>query len=163
VRLIDRPLAQPLGRRGAAEVWNRQLRWARLRRASFFGYFLPEIFSGGVLPMIGVAILANAFGWPVALSVTAAGALWYGGEMALAAAAGWHASPFYPVCGIVRDLLLPMLFVSALHGNDFVWRGNEMQLERMAPRRMMARMRPHMQEFAAGSRRRLRSLRQRVS
>ena len=55
VRLVDRPLAQPLGRRSAAEVWNRQLRWARLRRASFLLYFLPEIFSGGVLPMIGVA------------------------------------------------------------------------------------------------------------
>ena len=36
VRLIDRPLAQPLGYRSAIEVWNRQVRWARLRRASFF-------------------------------------------------------------------------------------------------------------------------------
>ena len=163
VRLVDRPLAQPLGCRSAAEVWNRQLRWARLRRASFFIYFLPEIFCGGVLPMIGVAILANAFGWPIALSVTAFGALWYGGEMLLAVAADWHASPFYPVYGLARDLLLPVLFAGALHGNAFVWRGNEMQVERMAPRRMMARVRPHMQEFVAGSRRRLRSLRQRAS
>ena len=68
VRLIDRPLAQPLGHRTASEVWNRQLRWARLRRASFFLYFAPEIFSGGVLPMIGVAYMAHEFGWPVALS-----------------------------------------------------------------------------------------------
>ncbi len=43
VRLIDQPLAQPLGRRSGAEVWHRQLRWARLRRASFLLYFLPEI------------------------------------------------------------------------------------------------------------------------
>ena len=35
VRLVDRPFPQPLGDRTAAEVWNRQLRWARLRRASF--------------------------------------------------------------------------------------------------------------------------------
>src|ERR1700674_5630347 len=88
VRLIDRPLAQPLGRRSAAEVWNRQLRWARLRRASFFLYFLPEILSGGVLPMIAVAILAHAFAWPIVLSVATFGALWYGGEMILSAAAG---------------------------------------------------------------------------
>src|SRR5271170_1810131 len=67
VRLVDRPLAQPLGHRSAAEVWNRQLRWARLRRASFFIYFLPEIFSGGVLPVIAVAILAHALGLPLAL------------------------------------------------------------------------------------------------
>ena len=36
VRLVDRPLAQPLGRRSASEVWHRQLRWARLRRGEFF-------------------------------------------------------------------------------------------------------------------------------
>src|SRR5271154_4877272 len=47
-RLVDRPLAQPLGRRSAREVWSRQVRWARLRRASFLLPFLPEILSGGV-------------------------------------------------------------------------------------------------------------------
>jgi ceramide glucosyltransferase len=163
VRLIDRPLAQPLGHRSAAEVWNRQLRWARLRRASFLIYFLPEIFSGGVLPMIAIAALANAAGLPLALSVGTFGALWYGGEMLLAAAAGWHLSPFYPLYGVARDLLIPVLFVRALRGNDFVWRGNEMQVERMQPRRMMARVRPRVHEFTAGSRRRIRSLRARMS
>ena len=163
VRLVDRPLAQPLGRRSAAEVWNRQLRWARLRRASFLLYFLPEILSGGVLPMIGVAILANAFGLPLALCVAAFGALWYGAEMILAAAADWHVPVLYPLYGLARDLLLPVLFVAALEGNDFVWRGNEMQVERMQPRRMMARVRPRVHEFAAGSRRRLKSLRERLS
>ncbi len=131
VRLVDRPLAQPLGRRSAAEVWNRQLRWARLRRASFLLYFLPEILSGGVLPMIAVAFLAVALGLPLALCVAGFAALWYGAEMALAAAAGWHVSPLSPLYGLMRDLLLPALFVSALRGNDFVWRGNEMQVERM--------------------------------
>jgi ceramide glucosyltransferase len=38
VRLVDRPFPQPLGYRSAADVWRRQLRWARLRRASFFAY-----------------------------------------------------------------------------------------------------------------------------
>jgi len=163
VRLIDRPLAQPLGRRSAAEVWNRQLRWARLRRASFFFYFLPEILSGGVLPMIAVASLAHALAWPIALSVAAFGGLWYGGEMILAAAAGWHVTALYPIYGLMRDLLLPVLFVRALQRDDFVWRGNEMQVERMRPRRMMAQVRPRVQNVAAGSRRRLRSLRERWS
>src|SRR5690349_3785198 len=62
VRLVDCPLAQPLGRRSAGEVWNRQLRWARLRRACFLIYFLPEILSGGALPMLCAAILAHACG-----------------------------------------------------------------------------------------------------
>jgi len=59
----------------------------------------------------------------------------------------------------VRDLLLPVLFVSALGGSDFVWRGNEMQVERIAPRRMMALMRPRVTELARGGRIKLRALR----
>jgi ceramide glucosyltransferase len=163
VRLVDRPLAQPLGRRSASEVWNRQLRWARLRRASFFMYFLPEILSGGVLPMICAAILAHAFGWPVILFTPAFALLWYGSEMALAAASGWHVSPLHPFYGLIRDLMLPALFVAALRGNDFIWRGNAMQVERMRPIRMAAPLRPRMQELAAISRKRLRALRTRTS
>jgi ceramide glucosyltransferase len=165
VRLIDRPLAQPLGHRTASEVWNRQLRWARLRRASFFIYFVPEIFSGGVLPMIAVAMLAHEFGWPVALSTVAFSALWYGTEMLLAAAADWHVPALYPLYGLGRDLLLPVLFVAALQGNGFVWRGNEMQVERIQAqrRRVLARVRPRVQKVADGGRRRLRSLRERLS
>ena len=163
VRLVDRPLAQPLGHRSAVEVWNRQVRWARLRRASFFAYFLPEALSGGVLPMIALAFICAATGLPLAPSVGALAALWYGGEMLLAAAAGWHLSVRYPLYGLARDLLLPALFVAALRGDDFVWRGNEMQVERMRPRRVMALVRPRFAEFAPVARRRLRSLRERMS
>ncbi|MGB7035026.1 MAG: ceramide glucosyltransferase [Xanthobacteraceae bacterium] len=165
VRLVDRAFAQPLGRRSALEVWNRQLRWARLRRASFLFYFLPEALSGAVLPMIAVAYLAAAFHWPPALCVMGFAALWYGAEMALSFAAGWHVPALYPLYGLLRDLLLPVLFVGALRGNDFVWRGNEMQVEHMTAqrRRIIARVRPQMREFASGSRRRLRSLRERMS
>src|SRR5262249_61405946 len=60
VRLVDWPFAQPLGRRSASEVWNRQLRWARLRRASFFVHFLPELLAGGIVPMICAPIVAKA-------------------------------------------------------------------------------------------------------
>jgi hypothetical protein len=83
--------------------------------------------------------------------------------MLLAAAAEWHLPFFYPFYGLMRDCLLPVLFFKALGGSEFVWRGNEMQVERMHPRRMMARVRPRLQEVAAGSRRRLRSLRERMS
>lgn len=163
VRLVDRPFVQPLGYRSAAEVWHRQLRWARLRRASFFLYFLPEALAGGVLPMIALAVAAPALGLPTVLSVVSLGALWYGGEMLLAVAADWHVSVRYPLNCLARDVLLPALFVSALRGDDFVWRGNEMQVERMRPRRMMASVRPRFAELAPVARRRLRSLRERMS
>ncbi|MFY9840690.1 MAG: glycosyltransferase, partial [Xanthobacteraceae bacterium] len=163
VRLIDRPLAQPLGHRGAREIWNRQLRWARLRRASFLLYFLPEILSGGLIPLVVAGLLAKALGLPLVLCLTGFGALWYGSEMLLAAAADWHVSALYPLYGLVRDVMLPALFFRALLGNDFVWRGNEMQVERMQPGLMMAKVRPRMHELAAGSRKRLRALRERMS
>ena len=164
-RLIDRPLAQPLGHRTASEVWNRQLRWARLRRASFFLYFVPEIFSGGVLPTIAVAILAHEFGWPVALCTVAFGAFWYGAEMLLAAAADWHTPLLYPLYGLLPRSVAAGAVRRALKGNDFVWRGNEMQVERMQAqrRRVLARVRPRVEKVAAGGRRRLRSLRERLS
>jgi len=163
VRLVGRPLAQPLGRRSAAEVWHRQLRWARLRRASFLLYFVPEILSGGILPMIAVGLIASDLNISVTPSVVMFGALWYGGEMMLAAAGEWHVSALSPFYGLIRDLLLPALFVAALRGNGFVWRGNAMQVERMRPHRMMALVRPRVQEITANSRRRLRSLRARES
>jgi len=106
--------------------------------------------------------LAKAFDLPLAVCLAGFGILWYGSEMLLAVAAGWHVSLLYPVYGFVRDLMLPVLFFGALRGNDFVWRGNEMQVERMQPR-LMAKVRPRMHELAAGSRRRLRALRARMS
>jgi ceramide glucosyltransferase len=124
---------------------------------------LPEILSGGVLPMICAAILAHAFGWPVLLFISALALLWYGSEMALAAASGWHVSPLHPFYGLIRDLMLPALFVAALRGNDFIWRGNAMQVERMRPIRMATPLRPRIQELAAVSRKRLRALRARAS
>jgi hypothetical protein len=69
----------------------------------------------------------------------------------------------YPLYGLARDLLLPALFVTALRGDDFVWRGNEMQVEHTGPRRMMALVRPRFAEVAPIARRRLRSLRARMS
>ena len=64
VRLAP-PSPQPLGARKVAEVWSRQLRWARLRRATFPIEFLPEIFSGTLIPALTVAAAAASLGWPV--------------------------------------------------------------------------------------------------
>jgi ceramide glucosyltransferase len=162
VSLLNKPLPQPLGHRGATEVLNRQLRWARLRRDSFLIYFLPEILSGGVIPMIAAGLVAHAVGVPAAPSVAAMAALWYGGEMVLAASAGWHCPVLFPVYGLVRDLLLPVIFIKALRGNVFVWRGNAMHVGRSRPDGMTAPMRPRLAELAQAGRRRLHALRARA-
>ncbi len=59
VHLVDSPFDQPLGRRSAAEVWARQLRWARLRRMSFPLLFLPEVLMGSAPPILALVLAAT--------------------------------------------------------------------------------------------------------
>src|SRR5262245_43603849 len=99
VRLVDRAFEQPLGRRSAVEVWNRQMRWSRLRRACFPGYFLPEILGGLLPPAIAAGVVAAGLDAPVGASILALGVVWYGGEMVLARIAGWHVTARYPLQG----------------------------------------------------------------
>ncbi|RAI38031.1 ceramide glucosyltransferase [Rhodoplanes roseus] len=129
VRLVDAPFEQPLGRRRATEVWRRQSRWARLRRACFPLWFLPEVLTGGVLPGLAVAVALHHLGAPVLPLLLVFWLAWYGAEMALARAAGWHLSPWYPLHGLVRDAMLPALWLDGLLGSSFEWRGNAIRVE----------------------------------
>ena len=129
VRLPDAPFAQPLGYRKAIEVWRRQVRWAQLRRASFPQVYAPEILSGALWPLAAAGFLAAELNWPVAASVLALAAIWYGLEMILARFAGWPLSLAYPAYAITRDLMLPILWINGWLGSDFVWRGNPMSAD----------------------------------
>ena len=133
VHLVDAPFGQPLGRRTAREVWRRQTRWARLRRACFPRFFAPEVISGAFFPFIAAAVIAAATGWPVAGTVAGLAALWYGAEMALALAARWPLSPLYPLHALLRDLLLPALWLDGLFGTGFEWRGHQMSVDDAEP------------------------------
>jgi ceramide glucosyltransferase len=126
VRLVDAPFEQPLGARSAAEVWRRQVRWARLRRTSFKAYFMPEIFVGGAWPLAAAAFAAAQSDLPLA-GVPALAALWYGSEAILAWAAGWHLGVRSPLAFALRDLLLPAIWFNGWLGSAFVWRGNQMR------------------------------------
>ena len=126
VRLVDAPFEQPLGHRSAAEVWRRQVRWARLRRTSFKTYFMPEILAGGAWPLAAAAFAAAQSDLSLAC-VPALAVLWYGSEALLAWAAGWHLSVRSPLAWALRDLLLPAIWFNGWLGSAFVWRGNQMR------------------------------------
>src|SRR5262249_38065571 len=128
VRLVDRPFEHPLGARTLTEVWNRQLRWARLRRASFKAFFIPEILTGGVFPLAACAIAAGGIGFSPIFAVLIAGTVWYGAEALMARASNWHSSMRTPLVWILRDLLLPLLWVPAWLASTFVWRGHPLPL-----------------------------------
>jgi ceramide glucosyltransferase len=130
VHLVDGAFEQPLGRRGAAAVWARQLRWARLRRASFVALFVPEAIVGSFFPALALAFAAPAFGINPVAAVAAMLALWFGAEAVLAWYAGWRCSARLFAALLLRDLLLPVLWVAAWLGDGFVGRGNAMTAAR---------------------------------
>jgi len=120
------PFDQPLGQRSWADVWGRQARWARLRRATFPLFFAPEILTSGALAIAAAAVGAGAFGFDP-IRVTAAIALtWYGSEAALAFLAGWRMTPSTLFACLLRDLCLPWLWLQAWMFDDFEWRGHAM-------------------------------------
>lgn len=127
VNLVAAPFSQPLGQRSFAEIWSRQVRWARLRRVTFPLFFAPEIASGMLVPCLLAALYANAA--EVALGLGALVALIYAGEYALAIRAGWLRSPALIAAFIARDLLIPFVWTRAWMRSGVVWRGNAMAIE----------------------------------
>jgi ceramide glucosyltransferase len=129
VRLVDAPFQQPLGERVGADVWDRQVRWARLRRDSFPLFYCLEAGSGAFLPLMAAVFIAIATGHSVVPAAAAFLVLWYGAELLLAAISGWHLPLLYPLHAMVRDAMLPVLWFQGWRGHGFVWRGNVMSVD----------------------------------
>ena len=128
VRLAP-PSPQPLGRRAFSEVWGRQLRWARLRRATFLAEYLPEIISGSAIPTVVAGFAAADLGVSVPGIVAAYLLIWWGSEMAMAAVCRWPLKWQTPLALIVRDCLLPAIWIGGLTGSSFTWKGTAMTMD----------------------------------
>lgn len=120
VRLARRAFAQPIGARAFRAVWDRQLRWSRVRRAGFPGLFLGEALIGPLPPVLAL-ICAGAWGWLLPFL-----ALWYGAEWALCRLARWPAGPRDLAAMVLRDLLLQPLWLATWLRRGFEWRGTAM-------------------------------------
>lgn len=142
VRLAG-PFAQPIGPRSARQMWNRQLRWARLRRASFPHLYVLEILAGGLPPFLSLIAAA----WLTSIDAAAAAfaflIVWYAPEFLLARLSGWPPSI---IAMLLRDLVLPPLFVAGLMGNGFEWHGHRMHAS-YSPRRKVAHVSRAMQKL----------------
>jgi len=128
VKLVTHPFEQPLGSRCAVDIWRRQIRWARLRRHTFPLIFIPEIFAGGLFPLMACALVAATAGWPMIATTIAFGIAWYAAEAVLAHVAGWHLTMRSPAIWLVRDVMLPAIWLASWVGNSFDWRGNSMRV-----------------------------------
>lgn len=125
VRLAGPSFFQPLGRRDAGNVLRRQLRWAQLRRLTFPGWFALEPLTGSTVPLIMAAVAAPAFDIPPAIAVGGLAVLWFGAEGLLARAGSWHVSWRSPLAWLLRDLLIPAVWLRAWTVNTYQWGGNK--------------------------------------
>ena len=128
IRLVDMPFEQPVGERTLKEVWRRQVRWAQMRRSTFPFFYTPEILTSGVFPLAAGAFAAGALGLPPKSSAVILVALWYSAEAFLAHVAEWHIGWRSPLLWMLRDLMIPAIWVNGWLGNQFVWRGNRMRV-----------------------------------
>jgi ceramide glucosyltransferase len=131
--LVNGPFQQPLGSRRWRDVWGRQVRWSRLRRATFPLHFAPELLTSGLFAIGAAFFAAPAWGLGGLTAVALAALGWYGPEAALAYAAGWRLGFWSPLAWIARDLALPVLWIQAWASDDFVWRGNSMSVSEPTP------------------------------
>jgi ceramide glucosyltransferase len=130
--LVSQPFQQPLGVRRLRDVWGRQARWARLRRATFPMHFAPEILTTSLLTIGSAGFAAPEFGLSAWSSVALAALFWYGAEALLAGVAGWPLSWRSLPAWIVRDLMLPFVWGQGWTSDNFIWRGNAMSVEETA-------------------------------
>jgi ceramide glucosyltransferase len=129
VRLADGAFPQPLEPRTAAGVWGRQVRWARLRKATFPALFGMEILSGLAAPLVALVVAAWSFEFDekdVTVAVCGYTAIWFAAETWLALCVGWHLSWRSPLLWTLRELLLPALVLQAWLGTSSNWRGNDL-------------------------------------
>lgn len=124
VHLMNSPFEQPLAGRRATEVWGRQVRWARLRRITFPALYFPELLTGCFFPLAAGAYAAAVLGENVGLICLLLLAIWFGAEAALARCAAWHLSWRMPAAMLIRDLMLPPLWVAAWLSDEVKWRGS---------------------------------------
>lgn len=133
VRLVSGSFEQPLGERSRAQIWSRQVRWAQLRRMAFPHLFLPEILTGMWIPLAAILLGALMLDLPETLIALSFAGLWIGIEAALAVSAGWHLGWRSPLAWMVRDALIPVLWLQGLFGRGYEWRGNRVVTETEGP------------------------------
>ena len=126
----------PSSSRWALEVARRvgrQVRRARLRRATFPHYYAPELVTTSLITFAAAAIAASEIGLDAPLAVLLAALIWYGAETALALLAGWPLGWWSLPGWVARDLLLPWLWLQGWSREQFVWRGNVMSVDDDVP------------------------------
>ena len=127
VSLPRLPFAQPVGIRTLRQVWDRQLRWSRVRRDGFPFIFAGEFLNGAAIASLIFGLATNLLGLSPILVLAYLG-VWYAPEIWLMRRAGWP-SQWKDLAALpVRDLLIPSLWAVTFLRREIEWRGNVMSV-----------------------------------
>lgn len=129
-RLIAGGAPLPVGRRRPADIWARQVRWARHRKR-----MVPAVFA--VEPLAGLVVSAGclAVGLTTLLALTplqtalCAGiqvGLWLAAEVLWLKRRKMYFRAIHLVAMMARELAVPIVALQALAGRDIWWRGRRM-------------------------------------
>ena len=129
IHLVDMPFEQPLGHRGAREVYDRHARWARLRKATFPLFFIPEVMNGSFIAALAGAYASINYGYDPLLSVVTIVLSLHSGEMILAKICGFFVDWRMPIALLIRDLMLPIMFIDALLVDEYTWHGEKIKIK----------------------------------
>ena len=116
-----RVVRQELGSRRLADVYNRQMRWAVIRRDEERAAFVAEPLSFVFPTALAASLAAPLVG---AAPFTAAAATivgWFAAETLLAAAKRWGVSPTAPISFLCREIMLSSVWLNAWLTNRVVW------------------------------------------
>jgi ceramide glucosyltransferase len=114
-----------------SDIWNRQVRWARLRWLMAPVTVILEPLLSGLASMVaaliaGPALLPGWFDWlsvgGIAAILVAHWAIWIGAEMLFLWGRGMHRSWRQPFCIMLRESLMLPIAIHALSGSDIRWR-----------------------------------------
>ena len=120
VALTPLPFPQPIGRRSMRAVWDRQLRWSRVRRDGFPRLFLAEVLNTPVLPALAIGLGLGP------MAAVALLCLLYAAEAVLLWRCKWPHGWRDLLAMPIRDALILPLWLATFAARGFQWRGTEM-------------------------------------
>lgn len=114
---------QVIGRRTLREVWDRQLRWMVIRREEAPLIFVIEPFVSAAFVTLAGALAGPTLGvagWAIAAATLVS---WLASETVVVLARGWGWSWRSPLAAVVRELLIPSLWLRAWSTRRVSWAG----------------------------------------
>jgi len=117
----DREVRQPLGRRVLRDVWDRQLRWAVIRRDDELLSFIAEPVCQAIPAIAAAAIAAPLAGFSSVQAAAVTYFLWLALESWLSRRKGWPLSWSAPAVLIARESVMLGVWATAWVTNRVVW------------------------------------------